>query len=95
LVIKKIKYNSLSTCKTEKAILRTRQIYYELGEKTHKVLAWQIKAEENSRTINSIETQNGQVSHNPEEMNDSFKQYYSKLYTSDGTSNDRHISVNY
>jgi len=64
-------------------ILRTKQRYYELGEKAQKVLVWHLKAEESSRAINSIETENGNVIGNPKEINDCFKNYYSSLYTMD------------
>ena len=83
LVNKKLQYNLLNTYRIEKNILRTKQRYYELGEKAQKVLAWQLKAEEASRAINSIETENGNVTGNPKEINDCFKNYYSTLYTSE------------
>ena len=70
---KKLKYNLLNTYRIEKNILRTKQRYYELGKKAQKVLAWQLKAEEASRTINSIKTENGNVTGNPKEINDCFK----------------------
>ncbi len=68
---------------SRKNILRTKQRYYELGEKAQKVLAWQLKAEEASRAINSIETENGNVTGNPKEINNCFKIYYSSLYTTE------------
>ncbi|KAF3854330.1 hypothetical protein F7725_022385 [Dissostichus mawsoni] len=79
----KLKYNTLHTYKIEKAILRTKQRYYELGEKAHKILSWQLRKEESSRTINAIQTEAGSVSHNPVEINDTFKQFYANLYTSE------------
>ena len=83
LVNKKLQYNTLHTYKIEKNILRSKQKYYELGEKAHKILSWQLRREESSRTINSIETDTGSVSYNPTEINDSFRQYYTQLYTSE------------
>lgn len=35
----------LCTWKAEKNILRTKQRYYELVEKAHKALSWQLKTE--------------------------------------------------
>lgn len=37
LVSKKLKYNTLDTYKTERTILKTKQKYYQLGEKARKV----------------------------------------------------------
>ena len=67
----------------KKIILRTKQKYYELGEKAHKILSWQLRTEESSRTINAIQTETGAISHNPTEINDAFKQFYTNLYTSE------------
>lgn len=61
LVNKKLQCNLLNTYRIEKNILRTKQRYYEWGEKAQKVLAWQLKAEEASRAINSIETETGKL----------------------------------
>lgn len=83
LVQKKLQYNTLNTYKIERAILRTKQRYYELGEKAHKVLSLQLKAEESSRTINAIQTEASLISYNPTEINDAFKHFYSNLYKSE------------
>lgn len=83
LVNKKLKYNTLSTYRAEKNILRTKQRYYELGEKAHKVLSWQLKAEESSRTINQIQNEAGNITHNPKEINETFKQFYVNMYKSE------------
>lgn len=65
LVNKKLRYNTLHTYRIEKNIMRSKQRYYELGEKAHKILSWQLKKEESSRTINSIQTKTGLLSYNP------------------------------
>ena len=41
-----MKYNILNTYQAERAITKSKQRYYELGEKAHKVLPWQLKAED-------------------------------------------------
>ena len=46
LVNKMLKYNKLHSYKIEKKILRSKQRYYVLGEKAHKVLSWQLRKEE-------------------------------------------------
>lgn len=38
-----LRYNTLHTYGTEKNIMRTKQRYYKLGEKAHKILSWQLK----------------------------------------------------
>lgn len=47
----------LSTYIVEKYIMRTKKGYYELSEKAHKVLVYQLKAEESLRTINQIQNE--------------------------------------
>lgn len=83
LVNKKLKYNTLCTYRAEKNILRTRQWYYELGERAHKVLSWQLKKEESSKTINQIEDEHGCITQNPKEINETFKKFYVDLYKSE------------
>ena len=78
----KLKYNTINTYQAERAITRSKQKLYELGEKAHKVLAWQLKTEESKQTINAIETRSKVITHNPTEINEAFKKYYMDLYTS-------------
>lgn len=40
---KKLEYNKMNTYQAERAIISSKQRYYELGEKAHKVLSWQLK----------------------------------------------------
>ena len=70
MVNKKLKYNTLNTYKAERAITKSKQHYYELGEKAHKVLARQLKAEEIKRTINAIDTLTNEIFFDPTEIND-------------------------
>ncbi len=51
LVNKKLIYKHCMY-RAEKTSLRMKQRYYELRKKAHKVLSWQLKKEESSRTIN-------------------------------------------
>lgn len=55
--------------------------------KAHKILSWQLRKEESSRTINSVQTDTGAVSFNPTEINDAFRQFYTHLYTSEPPEN--------
>ncbi len=82
LVNLKLKYNTMNTYQAERVIIRSKQRFYELGEKAHKVLAWQLKTEESKRTINAIEKPSKVITYNPTEINEAFKKYYMDLYTS-------------
>ncbi len=80
LINKKLEYNKINTYQAERVIISSKQRYYELGEKAHEVLSWQLKRDEQKRTINAINTGNEET-YNPTEINDAFKQYYTELYT--------------
>lgn len=54
-----------------------------MGEKAHKILSWQLKAEETANNNNAIQTETGSISYSPTEINDTFKHFYSKLYKSE------------
>lgn len=71
----------MNTYQAGRAIISSNQRYYELGKIAHKVLAWQLKHDEQKRTINAINTGNAET-YIPVEINDAFKQYYIELYTS-------------
>lgn len=53
------------------------------GKKTGKLLARQIKEEAASRLITEIRTDSGQITTDPKIINDTFKNFYSKLYSSE------------
>ncbi|XP_069776559.1 uncharacterized protein [Narcine bancroftii] len=50
------------------------------GERAHKELAWQLKTEQVSRTINAIR-HHLMITYKPQEINDEFCMFYEKLYT--------------
>ena len=83
LASKRVQYDNLCTNKAEAALARTNYHYYEFGNKTSKLLAWQIKKEEASKVIHSISTDDGRSLLEPQEINKEFKTFYSTLYTSD------------
>uniref|UniRef100_A0A3Q3BAI7 Reverse transcriptase domain-containing protein n=1 Tax=Kryptolebias marmoratus TaxID=37003 RepID=A0A3Q3BAI7_KRYMA len=83
LLILRAKYDKLSTNKASSEIFRLKQSYYDQGEKAGKLLAWRIKALQNERAINEIISENENTT-DPQKINDLFKDYYSKLYTSKG-----------
>lgn len=51
---KQVLYNNLCTQKVESIMARTKYHYYEFGNKTSRLLAWQIKKEESERYIHYI-----------------------------------------
>ena len=91
LVNKKLQYNTLQTYRTEKLILRSKQRYYELGERSHKILAWQLRTEQASKIINAIRTDSNKITYKPLEINETFKNFYSKLYQSESQNDEIEI----
>lgn len=76
-------YNKLSSDAAAKSLMWLKQSYYDQGEKAGKLLAWRIKKIQSERAINNIKTPSGKVTVDPSEINDSFRQFYENLYTSD------------
>lgn len=65
------------------SLTRLKQSYYNQGEKASKLLAWRIKALQNERAINEIQTPTGDLTSDPMEINNTFKAYYECLYKSE------------
>uniref|UniRef100_A0A669DA51 Reverse transcriptase domain-containing protein n=1 Tax=Oreochromis niloticus TaxID=8128 RepID=A0A669DA51_ORENI len=76
-------YNKLSSDAAAKSLMWLRQSYYDQGEKAGRLLAWRIKKMQSERAINSIKTSSGNVTVDPLEINDSFREFYEKLYKSE------------
>lgn len=74
------KYNVLSINKATKSLMKLKQSYYEQGEKASELLAWCIKQLETERTINTITTDEGLETSDPQEINRTFRTFYEKLY---------------
>lgn len=67
--------------KAEDIIIRLKQSFYDQGEKPGKLLAWQIKKLESDRAINTIRNEQGELSTDPTEINNTFVSYYKTLLT--------------
>jgi len=80
-------FNLLSAAETTKLINGSRHKYYEHGEKIGRQLAHQIRISEASRFINEIHTGSGNITKDQSEINQEFKQFYSKLYTTETAAN--------
>lgn len=90
LLLLRAQYNELSLSKAENCLIRLKQTFYEQGEKSGKLLAWQIKKLQASRTINNILTVSGDLSSDPTEINITFAKFYQSLYTSETTGDYTH-----
>lgn len=56
--------------------------HFELGDKTHKLLARQLKGEQAKRAIYKIRSGSGGMLTDLKEINERFKEFYSDIYTS-------------
>lgn len=79
----KAQYELLSTEKTEQNLLRSCAFFYENGEKAGRLLAHQIKCKSASKLIPTIRKTQQELTTNPEEINNTFRDYYLKLYSSE------------
>ena len=80
---KRLEHSNLTTRQAETDMARTKYHYYENGDKTGKLLSWQIRKEEAAKTIDSIKTNEGEVLSKPEEINQRFETFYHNLYKSE------------
>lgn len=80
----------LSLSKAENSLIHLKQTFYEQGEKSGKLLAWQIKKLQSSKAINSILTGSGTLSSDPLEINRTFANFFQTLYTSETTGDTSH-----
>lgn len=82
-----LKYQSefdlLSTPKVETKLLKTRQRYFETGNKAGKLLAHQARTAALSRLTPRIKLPSGTVVIDPKLVIDAFQNFYSDLYTSE------------
>uniref|UniRef100_A0A096LX15 Reverse transcriptase domain-containing protein n=1 Tax=Poecilia formosa TaxID=48698 RepID=A0A096LX15_POEFO len=79
LLALRAEYDKYSASRAALSLLRLGQTFYEQGNKAGKLLAWQIKQLETKQPITSIIV-NGQILHDPQEINVAFKNYYEELY---------------
>lgn len=73
---KRTLYDNLCTSKAEAAMARTKYHYYEFGNKTSKLLAWQLKQEDTGKYIQCIKTDDDQYLEDSKDINLEFKKYY-------------------
>lgn len=80
LQAKKLEYNIMTSKEAENALLRSRQRYYEHGDKIGIVLAWQIRKEEISKTITTICSSDKINIKHSKLINQEFLDFYKLLY---------------
>ncbi len=82
LLLLRSQYNELSASRAASKVLRLKQKFYEYGDKTGRLLAWQIPQQQTECTITIIESSTGNIV-DPVEINEAFRTYYEKLYSSE------------
>lgn len=82
----RIEYNKLSSDAAAKSLMWLKQSYYDQGEKAGRLLAWRIKKMQSERAISSIKTSSGNVTVDPSEIYDSFREFYENVYKSEHAS---------
>ncbi|KAF3839305.1 hypothetical protein F7725_018022 [Dissostichus mawsoni] len=65
----------------------TKQTYYDQGEKADKLLAWRVKKMQAERIINSIKSVSGNLTADPKEIHNHFRDFYKSVYKSEYTEN--------
>lgn len=78
----KYEMNNIFQKKAEFALFRTKQKYYEQGERAGKILANRVKQLQNQNIISSIHTKDDRVTTDKKVINHVFRSFYQDLYTS-------------
>lgn len=85
LLLLKTQDNELSASRAASHLLHLKQAFYDQGEKPGKLLAWRLRQLQNEKNITSVEYSDGQIIVDPLEINENFKVFFEKLYSSDIT----------
>lgn len=80
----KLELNSILQKKAEYALFQCRQKYYEQGEAAGRFLAQRVKQQYNRTLITSVENEIGTSVTDRGEINETFRVFYQKLYSSQG-----------
>lgn len=75
-------YNNIVSTKINRTFHFIKQKYFEFGERPHKLLARQLRKIDSERTIHKIKTKGGTHFIASKDINQCFKDFYSKLYSS-------------
>lgn len=77
------KFNLASTYQIERQLLRNKSLFYIHGDKAGKLLANQLRGLRSKGHITRIQMGDGTITSDHVKINDTFRTYYSKLYTSE------------
>lgn len=83
LLLLRSQYNEMSASKAAASLLRTKQAFFDQGEKPGKLLAWRIKQMQNERAITIVQKEDGDFTMEPLEINNAYRLFYEGLYSSD------------
>lgn len=78
----KYEYNTILSGQVWDQLLRISQKYFELGDKSHKLLARQLRSLQANKAIHKIRSKAGDTIVDPKHINACFREYYEQLYTS-------------
>lgn len=93
ITILKYEFNQIMSVKISKAFLYTRQKFFEIGDKPHKLLACQLHKMENDRTIHKVKASDNTILTQPKHINNRFLEFYTDLYTSKSNSESETINT--
>ncbi len=79
----KAQFDKFSIERTQQYLLWSKGNFYEHGEKAGRLLVHQIKCQSTSRLIPQIRNRSQKLTMDPKEINDTFKEYYTNLYSSE------------
>ncbi len=77
------KFNLASTYQIERQLLRSKSLFYIHGDKSGKLLANQLRGLKSKGHITKIQMEDGTTTSDHVKINNTFRNYYSKLYTSE------------
>lgn len=82
----------LLTSEAEQLLLRSRGLVYEHGDKAGRLLTQQLKARTASNHITQIIDESGSTTLDPGKINDTFRSFFSKLYTSESRADENQLN---
>lgn len=78
-----VELDLITTTNAERLLSHSRSSYYEYGEKANRLLAHQLRRRAASRLIPQIKDHSGKLISDPDGINETFKSFYSVLYSSE------------
>ncbi len=87
----KNEYNIILSDQINKQIFKLKQKQFELNDKPGKLLTRQLRGTQANRSILKIKSSSGEILTHPQDINDYFRDLYSKLYVSSCKASDDEI----